>query len=105
MHYFEDSFRYFPSNFDNLIVLGFLYFKDEIYEKAIQFFELASKVQPNAYTAEIQYAKCFYKLGNYREAIRAFKKIHAKYPDNREALTFLIATCKELGINYDEYNQ
>jgi len=105
MHYFEDSFRYFPSNFDNLIVLGFLYFKDEIYEKAIQFFELASKVQPNAYTAEIHYAKCFYKLGQYRDAIQAFKKIHNKYPDNREALTFLIATCKELGISYDEYNQ
>ena len=48
MHYFEDSFRNFPSNFDNLIVLGFLYFKDEIYEKAIQYFELAAKVQPNA---------------------------------------------------------
>jgi hypothetical protein len=48
MHYFEDSFRYYPSNFDNLIVLGFLYFKDEIYEKAIHFFELAAKVQPNA---------------------------------------------------------
>jgi intraflagellar transport protein 88 len=48
MHYFEESFRYFPSNFDNLIVLGFLYFRDEIYEKAIQFFELATKVQPYA---------------------------------------------------------
>jgi tetratricopeptide (TPR) repeat protein len=48
MHYFEDSFRHFPANFDNLIVLGFLYFKEEIYEKAIQFFELAVKVQPNA---------------------------------------------------------
>lgn len=48
MHYFEESFRYFPSNFDNLIVLGFLYFRDEIYEKAIQFFELAAKVQPYA---------------------------------------------------------
>ncbi len=47
MHYFEESYRYFPSNFDNLIILGFLYFRDEIYEKAIQFFELASKVQPD----------------------------------------------------------
>ena len=87
MHYFEESFRYFPSNFDNLIVLGFLYFRDEIYEKAIQFFELAAKVQPyavikiikfikfqNQYTAEIQYAKCFYKLGNYKEAFKAFKR-------------------------------
>jgi intraflagellar transport protein 88 len=52
MHYFEESFRYFPSNFDNLIVLGFLYFRDEIYEKAIQFFELAAKVQPYAVSKE-----------------------------------------------------
>ncbi len=48
MHYFEESYRYFPANFDNLIVLGFLYFRDEMYEKAIHFFDLASKVQPNA---------------------------------------------------------
>lgn len=48
MHYFEESYRYFPANFDNLIVLGFLYFRDEMYEKAIHFFDLAAKVQPNA---------------------------------------------------------
>jgi hypothetical protein len=48
MHYFKESYRYFPANFDNLIVLGFLYFRDEMYEKAIHFFELAAKVQPNA---------------------------------------------------------
>jgi len=47
MHYFEESYRYFPSNFDNLIILGFLYFREEIYEKAISFFEIASKVQPD----------------------------------------------------------
>lgn len=57
------------------------------------------------YTAEIQYAKCFYKLGNYKEAFRAFKRIHNKYPDNKEALLFLIATCRDIGIGYEEYNQ
>jgi intraflagellar transport protein 88 len=115
MHCFEDSFRYFPSNYDNLIVLGFLYFKDEIYEKAIHFFELATKVQPHSVRifliifqspeAEIQYAKCFYKLGNYKDAFKAFKKIHNKFPENKEALTFLIATCKDLGLSYEEFNQ
>ena len=80
MHHFEDSFRYYPSNFDNLTVLGFLYFKEENYDKALQFFELASKVNPNAYTAEIHYAKCYYKLGKYRESLRVFKRIHEKYP-------------------------
>ena len=70
MHYFEDSYRYFPSNFDNLTVLGFLYFKEENYEKALSFFKLASKVNPNAYTAEIHYAKCYFKLGRFRESFK-----------------------------------
>jgi hypothetical protein len=44
-------------------------------------------------------------MGNLREALKVFKRIHNKYPDNREALTFLIATCRDIGIPYDEYNQ
>ena len=103
MHYFEDSYRYFPSNFDNLTVLGFLYFKEEMYEKAIQFFKLASKVNPNAYTAEIHYAKCYYKLGRFPESFKAFKKIHNKYPDNKEALTFLIENARQLNLPYNDY--
>ena len=103
MHYFEESYQYFPSNFDNLTVLGFLYFKEEMYEKAIIYFELAAKVNPNAYTAEIHYAKCYYKLSRYRESFRVFKRIHNKFPDNKEALTFLIANARELNLPYEEY--
>ena len=51
---------------DNLTDLGFLYFKEENYEKALLFFKLASKENPNAYTAEIHYAKCHFKLGRFR---------------------------------------
>ena len=69
IHYFEDCFRYYPSNFDNLTALGFLYFKEENYDWALQFFELASKVNPNAYTAEIHYAKCYYKLGKVVKSV------------------------------------
>jgi intraflagellar transport protein 88 len=103
MHYFEDSFRYFPSNFDNLTVLGFLYFKEENYEKALAFFKLASKVNPNAYTAEIHYAKCHFKLGRFRESFKVFRRIHAKYPDNKEALMYLIANAKQLNLPFEEY--
>ena len=103
MHYFEDSYRYFPSNFDNLTVLGFLYFKEENYEKALQFFKLASKVNPNAYTAEIHYAKCHFKLRRFRESFKVFKRIHNKYPENKEALMYLIANAKQLNLPFEEY--
>ena len=74
-----------------------------MYEKAIQFFKLASKVNPNAYTAEIHYAKCYYKLGRFPESFKAFKKIHNKYPDNKEALTFLIENARQLNLPYNDY--
>lgn len=105
MHYFEESYRYYPSNFDNLIVLGFLYFREEIFEKAIKFFELACKVQPNACIAEIQYGKCYQKLGNNKEAYKVFRRVHNKFPEHKEALNYLIAVCKDLNLPFDIYYQ
>lgn len=105
MHYFEESFRYFPSNIDNLIILGFLYLREEIYEKAIKYFEIAKKVQPNNHIPELQYGKCFHKLGNNREAFKVFRRLHNKYPDNKEVLNFLINISKDLNLPYEEYYQ
>jgi len=44
-------------------------------------------------------------LGNYKEAFNALKRIHNKYPDNKEALLILIAACRGNGTRYEEYNQ
>lgn len=105
MYYFEESFKYNPSNIDNLIILGFLNFREEIYEKAIKYFELATKVDPHNFMAEIQYGKCYQKLGNNREAYKVFRKLQKKYPDNREVLTYLIAISRDLNLPYDDYHQ
>ena len=32
-----------------------------------------------------------------------FKRIHEKYPETKEALTFSIAICRELNLPYDKY--
>ena len=41
------SYRYFPVNLDVISWLGVWYVKSELYEKAIEFFERASEIQPN----------------------------------------------------------
>lgn len=105
MFYFEESYKYNPSNIDNLIILGFLNFREEIYEKAIKYFELAKKIDPYYYTAEVQYAKCYQKLGNNREAYKIFRKLNRKYPDNIEVLTYLIAISRDLNLPYDDYHR
>ena len=103
MHYFEESYRYFPSNFETLTILGFLNFRDDIYEKAIEYFQLAYKVNPNAYSAILHVARCYLKMGKIKEAFVVLKKINNKFPDNKEALSLLISCSRELGIPSEEY--
>jgi intraflagellar transport protein 88 len=45
-HYHFESYRYFPVNLDVISWLGVWYVKSELYEKAIEFFERASEIQP-----------------------------------------------------------
>lgn len=46
LHYYNESHRVYPSNMDITSWLGAFYVKNEVYEKAMPFFDLASKIQP-----------------------------------------------------------
>ena len=43
--YYNDAYRYFPSNMDVIQWLGAHYLKAQFYEKAISFFERAAIIQ------------------------------------------------------------
>lgn len=45
LHYFSESYRVYPVNMEIISWLGAFYVKNEIYEKALPIFELASKIQ------------------------------------------------------------
>lgn len=47
LHYYSESHRVYPANMDITSWLGAYYVKNEVYEKAMPFFDLASKIQPN----------------------------------------------------------
>ena len=51
----------------------------------------------------MHYAKCHFKLGPFGESFKVFRRIHAKYPDNKEALMYLIANAKQLNLPFEEY--
>ena len=46
LHYYSESHRAYPANMDITSWLGAYYVKNEVYEKAMPFFDLASKIQP-----------------------------------------------------------
>ncbi|KAI3356058.1 hypothetical protein L3Q82_017320 [Scortum barcoo] len=96
-HYYE-SFRYFPSNIDVIEWLGAYYIETQFCEKAIQYFERATLIQPNQVKWQLMVASCYRRSGNYQKALETYKDIHRKFPENVECLRFLVRLCTDMGL-------
>ncbi|XP_070770586.1 intraflagellar transport protein 88 homolog isoform X5 [Enoplosus armatus] len=96
-HYYE-SFRYFPSNIDVIEWLGAYYIETQFCEKAIQYFERATLIQPTQVKWQLMVASCYRRSGNYQKALETYKDIHRKFPENVECLRFLVRLCTDMGL-------
>lgn len=97
------SYRYFPVNLDVISWLGVWFVKSEMYEKAIEFFERAAEIQPDAVKWNLMVTSCYRRMGDYEKALSLYQDIHRKHPDNMECLRYLVAICNDLGRDCDEY--
>ncbi|KAH9111406.1 hypothetical protein LEN26_013485 [Aphanomyces euteiches] len=104
-HYHLESYRHFPVNLDVISWLGVWYVKSELYEKAIQFFERASQIQPTEVKWRLMVTSCHRRMGAYQKALILYEQIHHDYPDNLECLRYLVAICKDLGQKYEHHQQ
>ncbi|XP_010792221.1 intraflagellar transport protein 88 homolog [Notothenia coriiceps] len=94
-----ESFRYYPSNIDVIEWLGAYYIETQFCEKAIQFFERATLIQPTQVKWQLMVASCYRRSGNYQKALETYKDIHRKFPENVECLRFLVRLCTDMGLN------
>ena len=95
---FVESYRYFQANMDVLSWLGAYFVQNEIYDKALEFFEAASQIEPHDKKWQLMTASCYRRRGEYAQAKRLYEAIHRKHPDDLESLTFLVAICKDAGL-------
>ena len=102
-HYHYESYRFYPVNLDVISWLGVWYVKSELYEKAIEFFERASQIQPHEVKWRLMVTSCYRRMGTYQKAFELYEEIHRDYPDNLECLRYLVAICKDLGVQYGQY--
>lgn len=102
-HYHLESYRYYPVNLDVISWLGIWYVKSELYEKAIEFFERASEIQPGEVKWQLMVTSCYRRMGNFPKALELYEAIHKQYPDNLECLRYLVAICKDLNRKFDHY--
>lgn len=96
--YHSDSYRYFPSNIEIIEWLGAYYIESQVFEKAIKYFERAAIIQPNQVKWQLMVASCHRRSGNYQQALKTYKIIHRRFPDNIECLKFLVRLCTDMGL-------
>lgn len=103
-HYYLEAYRYYQVNMDVISWLGAYFVKNEVYDKAMQFFERASHIQPQEVKWPLMVASCLRRRGDYGQAKRMYEGIHHKHPDNVECIKYLVQICKDTGAG-DEANE
>merc|ERR1719313_1716054 len=96
-HYHQESYRYFPVNMNVISWLGAYFVKNEMYEKAVAYFERAAQIQPQEVKWKLMVASCHRRSGDYALAFEIYRAIHADFPDNIECLRYLVHICDDLG--------
>ncbi|TRY89779.1 hypothetical protein DNTS_000017 [Danionella cerebrum] len=96
--YYYESYRYFPSNISVIEWLGAYYIDTQFCEKAIQYFERATLIQPTQVKWQLMVASCYRRSGNYQKALETYKEIHRKFPENVECLRFLVRLSTDMGL-------
>ena len=96
--YYLDAYRYYQVNMDVISWLGAYFVKNEVYDKAMQFFERAAQIQPREVKWQLMVASCHRRRGEYPQAERMYEDIHRRYPENLECLRYLVHLCKDSGL-------
>lgn len=95
LNYYQESYAVFPCNMETLCWLAAFYSKNEMFEKAIEYFHLTAELQPDEVKWKLMTASCLRRAGNYSPAYEAYIKIHKTHPQNIECLRFIVQLCEE----------
>ena len=101
--YYLDAYRYYQVNIDVITWLGAYFVKNEAYDKALQFFQRASEIEPREVKWQLMVGSCHRRRGDSAAAKEVYENIHLKYPDNAEAVKHLVHICRDLEL-IDESN-
>uniref|UniRef100_A0A8C2CK94 Intraflagellar transport protein 88 homolog n=1 Tax=Cyprinus carpio TaxID=7962 RepID=A0A8C2CK94_CYPCA len=97
---FQYYYEYFSSKISVIEWLGAYYIDTQFYEKAIQYFERTTLIQPTQVKWHGMNLTIIINLTirNYQKALETYKDIHRKFPENVECLRFLVRLCTDMGL-------
>ena len=105
VHFYQESYRYNPSKIDVISCLGMHHAKQDMFEKAILYFERASQIQPKEVKWQLMIASCYRRMNLFNEALKVYEEIYADHPDNIDCLKGLVQIRKDLGMKYQQFSE
>ena len=81
------------------------YAKQDMFEKAILYFERASQIQTKEVKWKLMIASCYRRMSLFNEALKVYEDIHNENPENIDCLKGLVQIRKELNMPYSQYGE
>jgi len=79
--------------------------KQDMFEKAIIYFERASQIQPKEVKWGLMIASCYRRMNLFNEALKVYEEIYEENPDNMDCLRGLVQIRKDLGMKYQQFSE
>ena len=79
--------------------------KQDMFEKAIQYFERASQIQPKEVKWQLMIASCYRRMNLFNEALKVYEEIYDENPDNIDCLRGLVSIRRELGMKFNQFQE
>ena len=79
--------------------------KQDMFEKAILYFERASQIQPKEVKWQLMIASCYRRMNLFNEALKVYEEIYEENQDNIDCLKGLVQIRKDLGMKYQQFSE
>ena len=79
--------------------------KQDMFEKAILYFERASQIQPKEVKWQLMIASCYRRMNLFNEALKVYEEIYEDNQDNIDCLKGLVQIRKDLGMKYQQFSE
>lgn len=89
-HYHHEAYRLNPSNLHTTNWVATHYIRLQVVERAIPYYERAILGSPTNTYFMIRAAGCYMKVGQQKKALRMFKDVYKRFPENPDCLRALI---------------
>jgi len=83
-HYYSESHRLYPSNLDVCGLLAIWFVKHKLFERSIQFFTIASEIQPHEFKWSLMIGSCYRKIDRMEDAFDVYEGVRQNHPENLE---------------------